>query len=76
MTSLPLFQTVECKTIDGIALEAWFYAVEGPAPAIVMTHGVSLYDYVLVSSAQRSLVQLRQRNEPRRDSRRVPVGRL
>ncbi|KXX76490.1 hypothetical protein MMYC01_205197 [Madurella mycetomatis] len=29
----------ECKTIDGITLRGWFYAVAGPAPAIVMTHG-------------------------------------
>ena len=42
MGSLPLHQTLHCKTIDGITLEAWFYAVEGPAPAIIMTHGVSL----------------------------------
>ena len=30
----------ECRTIDGITLRGWFYAVAGPAPAIVMTHGV------------------------------------
>ena len=32
---------VKCKTIDGIALEAWLWEVEGPAPVIIMTHGVS-----------------------------------
>ncbi|OTB00609.1 hypothetical protein M426DRAFT_75686 [Hypoxylon sp. CI-4A] len=25
--------------LDGVTLESWFYEVEGPAPAIVMTHG-------------------------------------
>ena len=49
MAFVPLRETVECKTIDGIILEAWFYAVDGPAPAIIMTHGVSLHNLVLVS---------------------------
>lgn len=35
------YQTVECKTLDGIALEGWFYEVKDPAPVIIMTHGVS-----------------------------------
>lgn len=35
-------RTVECKTIDGVTLEAWLWEVDGPAPAIVMTHGVSV----------------------------------
>lgn len=41
--SLP-HRTVKCKTIDGITLEGWFYEVKGPAPAIVMTHGVSIFN--------------------------------
>ncbi|KAI1105906.1 alpha/beta-hydrolase [Jackrogersella minutella] len=39
MGSLQLHRTVECKTIDGITLEAWLFEVPGPAPAIIMTHG-------------------------------------
>ncbi|KAL7787164.1 alpha/beta-hydrolase [Trichoderma ceciliae] len=35
------YRAVECKTIDGIRLEAWFWQVSGPAPAIVMTHGLN-----------------------------------
>ncbi|KAK6063596.1 DltD domain-containing protein [Seiridium cupressi] len=34
-------RTVKCKTIDGIALEAWLWEVEDPAPAIIMTHGLN-----------------------------------
>ncbi|KAE8421057.1 alpha/beta-hydrolase [Aspergillus pseudocaelatus] len=34
-------RTVNCKTIDGISLEAWLWEVEGPAPIIVMTHGLN-----------------------------------
>jgi hypothetical protein len=41
-------QTVEYKTIDGVTLEGWFWEVEGPAPAIIMTHGVSLEDLAVV----------------------------
>ncbi|KAI1122101.1 alpha/beta-hydrolase [Nemania abortiva] len=33
------YQQVECKTLDGITLHGWHYAVAGPAPAIIMTHG-------------------------------------
>jgi dipeptidyl aminopeptidase/acylaminoacyl peptidase len=33
--------TVNFKTLDGVTLEAWLWEVDGPAPAIVMTHGVS-----------------------------------
>ncbi|KAF9884920.1 hypothetical protein FE257_000911 [Aspergillus nanangensis] len=32
---------VKCKTIDGVSLEAWLWEVEGPAPIIVMTHGLN-----------------------------------
>ncbi|KAF2120195.1 DltD domain-containing protein [Lophiotrema nucula] len=34
-------RTVSCQTIDGVTLEAWFWEVTGPAPAIVMTHGLN-----------------------------------
>ncbi|KAI0114051.1 alpha/beta-hydrolase [Nemania sp. FL0031] len=30
---------VKIKTIDGLTLEAWFYESEGPAAAVIMTHG-------------------------------------
>ena len=45
------YQTIECKTIDGINLEAWFYPVEGltPAPAIIMSHGVCIIRQTLLS---------------------------
>ncbi len=33
-------QPVECTTIDGIILRGWLYTVPGPAPGIIMTHGV------------------------------------
>ena len=44
-------QTVKVRTIDGIALETWVYAVDGPAsaPAIIMTHGVYPYNLVPIS---------------------------
>jgi len=37
----PKHQNVECKTIDGITLRGWLFTVAGPAPAIIMSHGVS-----------------------------------
>ncbi|KAI0903864.1 alpha/beta-hydrolase [Ustulina deusta] len=30
---------VECKTIDGTSISGWLYTVDGPAPAIIMSHG-------------------------------------
>lgn len=42
MAPLKPHRTVKCKTIDGIILEAWFWEVKGPAPVIVMSHGVSV----------------------------------
>ncbi|AEO62907.1 uncharacterized protein THITE_2107710 [Thermothielavioides terrestris NRRL 8126] len=33
------YEEVECTTIDGIAIRGWLFAVPGPAPAIVMSHG-------------------------------------
>ncbi|KAL8889244.1 MAG: hypothetical protein Q9215_003446 [Flavoplaca cf. flavocitrina] len=41
MHSLPSYVVVECQTVDGVSLEAWFYPVRGPAPAIIMTHGLN-----------------------------------
>ncbi|KAI5918542.1 alpha/beta-hydrolase [Camillea tinctor] len=32
-------QLVKIKTLDDVQLESWFYEVEGPAPAIIMTQG-------------------------------------
>ena len=40
MGSLELHRTIECKTLDGITLEAWLYESQGQAPMIIMTHGV------------------------------------
>ncbi|KAH9883215.1 Alpha/Beta hydrolase protein [Xylariomycetidae sp. FL2044] len=34
-------QIVECKTIDGVTLEGWFWEVDGPAPVVIMTHGLN-----------------------------------
>ncbi|KAK6072273.1 DltD domain-containing protein [Seiridium cupressi] len=39
MGSVQLYRIVECKTIDGINLEAWLFEVSGPAPIVIMTHG-------------------------------------
>ncbi|MCJ1266776.1 hypothetical protein MMC22_006661 [Lobaria immixta] len=55
MASRSCHQTVECKTIDGITLEAWFYPVERavPAPAIIMTHGLNcVKDMSLAETAE------------------------
>ncbi|KAM7191817.1 Alpha/Beta hydrolase fold [Rhypophila sp. PSN 637] len=32
-------QNVEFRTIDGVVLRGWLFPVEGPAPAIIMSHG-------------------------------------
>lgn len=78
MVSHSRHQTVECKTIDGIILEAWFYQVNRPmpAPAIIMTHGVSPYNLVSVSWLTEFLVQLRQGNERCGNRRRLSVSGL
>ncbi|KAI0202677.1 alpha/beta-hydrolase [Astrocystis sublimbata] len=34
-------RTVSFKTLDGLNLEAWLWEAQGPAPAIVMTHGLN-----------------------------------
>ena len=36
------YQKAECKTIDGTIIGGWLYAVEGRAPTIIMTPGVSI----------------------------------
>ncbi|KAJ8063558.1 hypothetical protein OCU04_007430 [Sclerotinia nivalis] len=33
------YQPAECKTIDGTTIAGWLYTVDGPAPAIIMSHG-------------------------------------
>ena len=40
MAVLPHHRPVECKTIDGTIIAGWLYTVDGPAPAIIMSHGV------------------------------------
>ncbi|KAI9714686.1 MAG: hypothetical protein M1828_001115 [Chrysothrix sp. TS-e1954] len=37
-SSIP-YKEVTCTTIDGTVISAWLYATEGPAPAIIMSHG-------------------------------------
>ncbi|KAK3313627.1 Alpha/Beta hydrolase protein [Apodospora peruviana] len=39
MTGSHLYREVECKTLDGTTISAWFYEAPGPAPAIIMSHG-------------------------------------
>lgn len=56
-------RTIECKTIDGITLEGWFYEVEGPAPAIIMTHGVRVSDSIFNTKTDKLSAELRQGNE-------------
>ena len=65
MAPLSHHETIECKTIDGISLDAWFYPAEGPvpAPAIIMSHGVRIFSSISVSVLTDFSVQLRQRNE-------------
>jgi hypothetical protein len=35
------YEQIECKTVDGTIIRGLFFAVDGPAPIIVMSHGVS-----------------------------------
>lgn len=64
---------VKIKTIDGITLEAWFYESEGPAAAVVMSHGVSsLTACRALASSSWVLVQLCEGDEPSRDGRGLP----
>ena len=39
MAPLPRPQLVECTTLDGTKISALLYTVDGPAPAIIMSHG-------------------------------------
>ncbi|KAK3685724.1 Alpha/Beta hydrolase protein [Podospora appendiculata] len=39
MTGIYRRKSVECKTVDGTTISAWLYEVDGPAPAIIMSHG-------------------------------------
>ncbi|KAK4223156.1 Alpha/Beta hydrolase protein [Podospora fimiseda] len=36
---MPRHRPVECKTLDGTSISGWLYTVDGPAPAIIMSHG-------------------------------------
>ena len=44
MSSITTRRSVKCKTIDGITLDAWLFEVAGPAPIIIMTHGVGSHE--------------------------------
>ncbi|KAI0407764.1 Alpha/Beta hydrolase protein [Xylaria palmicola] len=39
--ALPPFDDIECTTIDGTTLRGWLYSVKGPAPAVIMSHGLN-----------------------------------
>ncbi|KAI8626382.1 Alpha/Beta hydrolase protein [Xylariaceae sp. FL1651] len=39
LAALSRHEDIECKTIDGITIRGWFFPVEGPAPAVIMSHG-------------------------------------
>lgn len=44
MIALEPHRTIDFKTIDGTKLEAWLWEVDGPAPIIIMSTGVSEQD--------------------------------
>ncbi|KAJ5446898.1 alpha/beta-hydrolase [Penicillium cf. griseofulvum] len=52
--SLPHQQIVQCKTIDGISLEGWFFQVDGPAPAVIMSHGFNCVKEMSLEDTARS----------------------
>ncbi|KAI1495480.1 alpha/beta-hydrolase [Biscogniauxia marginata] len=33
------YEPFECKTLDGTTIRCWFYPVDRPAPAVIMSHG-------------------------------------
>ncbi|KAJ8132253.1 hypothetical protein O1611_g1371 [Lasiodiplodia mahajangana] len=39
LTTLSRHEDIECKTIDGVIIRGWFFPVDGPAPAVIMSHG-------------------------------------
>ncbi|KAK7972315.1 alpha/beta hydrolase family domain-containing protein [Apiospora saccharicola] len=56
MGSIQMHRTVQIPTIDGISLEAWLYEVPGPAPAIIMTHGLNcVKEMSLAETAESSI---------------------
>lgn len=69
MVSAP-HEEIACKTIDGIVIRGWLFRVAGPAPAIIMSHGVRgehfspdlSYPTVHLQKAGRHTVQLCERN--------------
>jgi hypothetical protein len=56
------YEKLECKTLDGIFIRGWFYAVEGRAPVIIMSHGVRIALRNLMISILTPAVQLHERN--------------
>ncbi|KAI9664634.1 MAG: hypothetical protein M1821_006080 [Bathelium mastoideum] len=48
MPPTPGYQKIECKTIDNVAVRGWFYAVDGQAPAIIMTPGFNCVKEMLL----------------------------
>jgi hypothetical protein len=46
-------RVVEIKTLDGTDISGWLYEVPGPAPAIIMSHGVC-YPMLIISSFDES----------------------
>jgi hypothetical protein len=56
------YEKLECKTLDGISIRGWFYAVEGRAPVIIMSHGVRNAVRNPMVSILTPAVQLYERN--------------
>lgn len=76
-------RVVEIKTIDGTDISGWLYEVPGPAPAIIMSHGVSRSMLIIALSmnairlGDKRLkawipVQLRQGDGVARSGRTIP----
>jgi hypothetical protein len=76
-------RVVEIKTLDGTDISGWLYEVPGPAPAIIMSHGVC-FPCLSFSLSLRAIrledkrlkacvpVQLRQGDGVARSSRTIP----
>ncbi|KAI0198970.1 DltD domain-containing protein [Astrocystis sublimbata] len=48
MAPISAFQVIECRTIDNTTIRGCFYAVAGPAPAIIMTPGFNCVKEMLL----------------------------
>jgi hypothetical protein len=46
-------RVVEIKTLDGTDISGWLYEVAGPAPTIIMSHGVC-YPMLIISYLEES----------------------